>query len=262
VIGNTSRTHQDILETITALMQEYNPFYQIWLSSRERLIDNPTTTLALSIASVCKQDPRRYNCPTASDILQPSSSDLTEKNSIETSFKIVTLEITSVSHNYIHRIYQCVIPLSSSMANKDCIYQILSQIAGGMRMTTVSLNAKVTTATTMVFKGSETRRFKARLVNSISCLPSPGSRHILSASLRRPSITRILCRCLGLCRSQSGLLGTKEPKSAPNRFVSRSPRHNRYWSRRKHTTTRPLKNSNFIIHRRTSAYEVSRKTPI
>jgi hypothetical protein len=60
--------HQDILETITTLMWDHNPYYQIWLSSRGRLIDDPTTTLKLSIVDVRAQDPRRYNCPTASDV--------------------------------------------------------------------------------------------------------------------------------------------------------------------------------------------------
>jgi hypothetical protein len=60
--------HQDILETITTAMQDRNLYYQICLTLRERLIEDPTTTLKLSIVDVRTQDPRRYNCPTAGDI--------------------------------------------------------------------------------------------------------------------------------------------------------------------------------------------------
>jgi hypothetical protein len=69
----------DILQLLSAILQEINPFVQFWRNSAERIADNAQLTIRLTMLDPKVRDPRRYNRPTADEvaaiIVQPENDN-------------------------------------------------------------------------------------------------------------------------------------------------------------------------------------------
>ena len=69
----------DILQLLSTVLREVNPYVQFWRNSAERIAENPQLTIRLTMLDPQVRDPRRYNCPTADEvaavIVQPENDD-------------------------------------------------------------------------------------------------------------------------------------------------------------------------------------------
>ena len=69
----------DILQLLSAILQEINPYVQFWKNSAERIAENAQLTIRLTMLNPTVRDPRRYNRPTADEvaaiIIQPENDN-------------------------------------------------------------------------------------------------------------------------------------------------------------------------------------------
>ena len=69
----------DILELLSTVLQEVNPYVQFWRNAAQRMAENAQLTIRLTMLDPTVRDPRRYNRPAADEvaaiIVQPESDD-------------------------------------------------------------------------------------------------------------------------------------------------------------------------------------------
>ena len=69
----------DILQLLSAILQDINPYVQFWRNSAERIAENAQLTIRLTMLNPTVRDPRRYNRPTADEvaaiIVQPENDN-------------------------------------------------------------------------------------------------------------------------------------------------------------------------------------------
>ena len=69
----------DILQLLSTVLQEVNPYVQFWRNAAERLAENAQLTIRLTMLNPMVRDPRRYNRPTADEvaaiIVRPENDD-------------------------------------------------------------------------------------------------------------------------------------------------------------------------------------------
>ena len=69
----------DILQLLSAILQDINPYVQFWQNSAERIARNAQLTIRLTMLNPTDRDPRRYNRPTADEvaaiIVQPENDN-------------------------------------------------------------------------------------------------------------------------------------------------------------------------------------------
>jgi hypothetical protein len=71
---------EHILEDLLTMMHKKNPYYSIFKVAKERISENVNLCLNLTTFDAKKQDPRRYNLPTASEVGVIISKDISEIN--------------------------------------------------------------------------------------------------------------------------------------------------------------------------------------
>jgi hypothetical protein len=72
---------EDILQVLQAMMHRSNPYYAIYKTAKERMGQDVNLLLNLTTFDAKKQDPRRYNLPTASEVGVIISKDPSDINS-------------------------------------------------------------------------------------------------------------------------------------------------------------------------------------
>jgi hypothetical protein len=69
----------DILELLSTVLREVNPYVQFWRNAAQRMAENPQLTIRLTMLDPTLRDPRRYNRPAADEvaaiIVQPENDD-------------------------------------------------------------------------------------------------------------------------------------------------------------------------------------------
>ena len=58
----------DIVLALQAMLQQYNPYIEMFLTTRERLSEDSNVSLHIKLLDLSHYDSRRYNRPTASEI--------------------------------------------------------------------------------------------------------------------------------------------------------------------------------------------------
>ena len=59
----------DILQLLSTMLQEINPYVQFWRNSVERIAENAQLTIRLTMLNPTMRDPRRYNRSTADEVV-------------------------------------------------------------------------------------------------------------------------------------------------------------------------------------------------
>src|SRR6266516_2159372 len=69
----------DILQLMSVILQDINPYDQFWRNSAERIAENAQLMIRLTMLTPTVRDPRRYNRPTADEvaaiIVQPENDN-------------------------------------------------------------------------------------------------------------------------------------------------------------------------------------------
>src|SRR5437667_6272170 len=69
----------DVLQLMSAILRDINPYVQFWRNSAERIAENAQLTIRLTMLNPTVHDPRRYNRPTADEvaaiIVQPENDN-------------------------------------------------------------------------------------------------------------------------------------------------------------------------------------------
>src|SRR5438552_3256648 len=69
----------DILQLLSTVLREVNPYVQFWSNAGERIAENAQLTIRLKMLNPTVCDPRRYNRPTVDEvaaiIVQPENDD-------------------------------------------------------------------------------------------------------------------------------------------------------------------------------------------
>ena len=64
----TKELHPNILHHLQRMLQDVNPYAQLYENARRRLSTNPTAPLSLRLVTLRNKDSRRYNTPTANEV--------------------------------------------------------------------------------------------------------------------------------------------------------------------------------------------------
>src|SRR5437773_7469811 len=69
----------DILQLLSTVLRELNPYVQFWRNAAERIAENAQLTICLMMRNPTVYDPRRYNWSTADEvaaiIVQPENNN-------------------------------------------------------------------------------------------------------------------------------------------------------------------------------------------
>ena len=72
----------DILHRLQTMLQDVNPYAQLYENARRCMCTHPTTPLSLCLVTLCNKDSRRYNTPTTNKvdaIMVRDGTDMEEK---------------------------------------------------------------------------------------------------------------------------------------------------------------------------------------